>query len=255
MKTVVGRPAAASGHRAAAPDEQGYMHDFGKIVYLELQKTGSSFVCQFMKAACVHPELRHQKHMHIDAEYRPDAVYFITVRRPPMLYSSLYRFGLDKRGGLYASLAKAGRLSVYQSFESFADYLLDPANGPFLHPFYSREIASEIGFVSFRYLLLNLQFPISKIQLCAQQKMPVSPLMEQSIISHVLKNESLNSDLLRLSTELLPEHFDAEKARAFLDQAPRANQSTTAADVLPLESPDIIRAIEARETLVMAHYA
>lgn len=230
------------------------MHDFGKIVYLELQKTGSSFVCEFLKSACIHDERRHQKHMHVESDYRSDAIYFTSVRQPVMLYSSLYRFGLDKQGGIYKNLARANQLAVYASFHSFCELLLEPKNGPLLHPFYRPEIASEIGLASFRYLLLNLHSPLPKLDLCTQMKRPVSELMQDSIVSYVLKNESLNADLLRLSVELLPEHFDPRKAREFLDRATRNNQSSTPPESISTDSQALNSAIEARESLIMAHY-
>jgi hypothetical protein len=170
-----------------------------------------------------------------------------------MLYSSLYRFGLDGRGGIFKNIAKANQLSVYASFESFSEFLLDPRNGPVLHPCYSQEIASEIGLASFRYLLLNLRSPFNKLRLCAEQKRPVSDLMRYSIISYVLKNESLNDELLKLSTELLPEHFNPDRAREFLINASRRNQSTTSAEQVLVNSA-IQRAIDAKESLLMAHY-
>lgn len=230
------------------------MHDFGKIVYLDLQKTGSNFVSQFLRAACIHPERGLQKHSWVDADYREDSIYFITVRQPVMLYSSLYRFGLDQRGGVYVNLRVAGMLSVYSSFETFTDFLLDPANAVFLHPHYDRRIAEEMGFMSFRFLLLNLQAPVGRIGRCVEQGQPLSSLMQQSIINHVLKNESLNFDLLRLSTETLPEHFDRDRARAFLAAAPRANPSKMAADALRIESRELLDRVAAREQLLMTCY-
>ncbi|MFO1131852.1 MAG: hypothetical protein U1E16_07575 [Hyphomicrobiales bacterium] len=230
------------------------MHDFGKIVYLDLQKTGSSFVSQFLRAACVHPERRLKKHVWIEDDYREDSIYFITVREPLMLYSSLYRFGLDQRGGIFNRLRDAGHLSVYDSFQSFTAFLLDPANASLLHPRYVRPVADEMGFMSFRFLLLNLQCPVAKIRRSVDEGQPVSRLMSQSIVSHVLKNETLNDDLLRLATKLLPQHFDAGKAEAFLATAPRVNQSKTASEALRPETSKLREAVAARESLIMVHY-
>lgn len=230
------------------------MHDFGKIVYLDLQKTGSSFVSQFLRAACIHPERRLQKHAWIEDDFSSDAVYFITVRHPLMLYSSLYRFGLDRRGGIHNRLVEANRASVYSSFESFTAFMLDPGNAAILHPRYDGKVAQEMGFMSFRYLLLNLQFPLVKISECLTKGHALSSLMGESIISHVLKNENLNGELLRLSAELLPEHFDAARAQEFLARAPRANESKTASAALQLDSRELTDAVAAREALLMAFY-
>ena len=85
------------------------MHDFGDIVYLDLQKTGSTFVSEFLRFACVCPERKFQKHGWITDDLRSSATYFITVRHPHALYSALYRYGLDRKGAIYNRLHRAGR--------------------------------------------------------------------------------------------------------------------------------------------------
>ena len=230
------------------------MHDFGRIVYLDFQKTGSSFVSQFLRAACVHPEIKLQKHLWIRQDFRPEAVYFTTVREPLMLYSSLYRFGLERRGGVFKSIEQAGLISVYDSFESFVAFMLDEANAAILHSHYTPRVASELGFLSFRHLLLSLQFPLEKIKVAIESNESLAALMRQSIVSHVLKNEYLNAELLKLSTEVLPEHFDGAKAREFLDRSPRVNQSKLMPEVVDLQSRELSTAIEAKEALLLGYY-
>lgn len=232
-----------------------WMHDFGKIVYLDFQKTGSSFVSSFLRAACLHPETKLQKHVWIGDDYRADAIYFTTVRSPVMLYSSLFRFGLDRRGGIFRSIKSAGHLSVYESFETFCEFLLDEDNAEILHPFYSRAIAGEIGLMSFRHLLLSLQYPVRKISEASEQNMPLRDLLQQSIVSHVLRNESLNEELLKLSSETLPEHFDQRKAAAFLSESPRVNASSQVPESVSLGSDSLRREIEAKEALLLAYYS
>jgi hypothetical protein len=230
------------------------MHDFGDIVYLDLQKTGSTFVSEFLRFACVCPEQKFQKHGWITEDLKSSATYFITVRHPHALYSSLYRYGLDRKGGIYSRLQSAGRLSAYESLESFVRYLLDPDNSLTLHPQYSKYVASEIGFMSFRYLLLSLQNPLKKVVTCVAKGGRVSELMNESIIDLVLRNEVLNVDLSRLSTELLPQYFDPARAGEFLSRAPRINQSTTESAGLTLRSDELLRTIAAKEELLMQHY-
>jgi len=230
------------------------MHDFGKIVYLDFQKTGSSFVSQFLRAACLHPERKLQKHAWITHDFRPETVYFTTVRHPLMLYSSLYRFGLDQRGGVFKAIERARLTSVYDSFESFIEFLLDNRNSEILHSHYTSAVASQLGFLSFRHLLLNLQFPLERITAAVKSNEPVAALMRQSIISHVLKNENLNAELLRLSAEVLPEHFDSARACEFLERSPRVNQSKLSAEVVQLQSRELGAAIVAKEALLLDYY-
>ena len=74
------------------------MHDFGKIVYLEMQKTGSTFVNSFLRECCLLEEISYKKHGVVRDDYASDKFYFITIRHPYDLYSSLYRYGLDGQG-------------------------------------------------------------------------------------------------------------------------------------------------------------
>jgi hypothetical protein len=230
------------------------MHDFGDIVYLDLQKTGSTFVSEFLRFACVCPERKFQKHGWITDDLRSSATYFITVRHPHALYSSLYRYGLDRKGAIYNRLHRAGQLYAYESLESFAQFLLDPDNSLTLHPQYSKYVASEIGFMSYRYLLLSLQNPLKKVVACVAEGGRVSELMKESIVDLFLKNEALNLDLSRLSTELLPQYFDPGRAGEFLNRAPRINQSTTESAGLTLRSGELLKIIASKEALLMQHY-
>lgn len=230
------------------------MHDFGDLVYLDLQKTGSTFVSRFLRYTCALPEVKYQQHRWITDDYRRDATYFITIRHPLEIYSSLYRYGLDQKGGIFLRLEKAGHLEAYASFETFIHFMLDPSNAEILHPLYSKELAIQIGFMSFRYLVLNLQYPFNKVSSCLKRGRPVADLISQSIVNHILKNETLNAELLKLSTEVLPQHFNAEKVEAFLSAAPRLNRSSIASDALQIESRELLDKIAGQERLILDHY-
>ena len=236
---------------------QGFipMHDFGRIVYMDMQKTGSTFVSEFLRFSCKLPERNFQKHAPIGDDYRPDAWYFITVRHPMTLYSSLYRYGLDRKGGIFKRLQAANLLSVYASFERFVDFLLNPRNALFLDNAYSSEIASTVGFMSYRYLLLNLQKPRHQIARAVQLKHSVPDLIRHSFVKRVFKNETLNHDLLSLSTEMFPDIFDQRRARDFLLRSTPINQSKLPASLLDLKSTTMRNALEEKERILMLHYA
>lgn len=58
----------------------------------------------------------------------------------------------------------------------------------------------------------------------------------------------------RLSPSAMVTYSLAAEGRMAQRQPRGASQAAQAADLLPLKSPDLVRAIEAKETLVMAHY-
>ena len=93
------------GKTASKPSAQ--MIDFGKIVYLDVQKTGSSFVARFLGECTTLPE--RSRHRHAPAKaLRPDAFYFTTVRAPLSQYISLFQYGLQGRGGMVERFREAG---------------------------------------------------------------------------------------------------------------------------------------------------
>ena len=67
-----------------------------------------------------------QKHGVVRDDYASEMFYFITIRHPYDLYSSLYRYGLDGRGGVYKGLKELGKSTVYASFDSFIEFVADP---------------------------------------------------------------------------------------------------------------------------------
>jgi hypothetical protein len=142
------------------------MHDFGKIVYLDMHKTGSSYVSQFLNNCCVLDQLKFSKHDWIRDDYRSDCFYFITVRHPQELWLSLYRYGLDCKGDVFNRLKQLNMLHQYQSFDIFLKFCLDENNASLLGYDYNSEISNHIGFMSFRFLKLSLQFPMNKINHC-----------------------------------------------------------------------------------------
>lgn len=231
------------------------MHDFGSLVYLDLHKTGSSFVSAFLRHAAILPEVKFIKHEWIREDYRAEATYFITVRQPLSLYSSLYRYGLDGRGEVRSRLESHGALGAYASFDHFVDFALEPRNAPLLGYGYDDDIARETGFMSFRYMKLSLVFPMRRIRAQMAVGRPLAELRQDFITSHILKNETLNADLARLSLELLPQYFDAAKARAFLARPQRLNESATAAQEVRLTSTALRGELARREELLQSLYA
>ena len=128
------------------------MHDFGKIVYLDLHKTGSTYISAFLTACCLLTENKFSKHDWIRADYDSNNFYFISIRHPLSLYSSLYRYGLDGKGDVYNRLRKSNNLSTYSSFNSFVEFLIDERNADLLGYGYNQIYAKHIGFMSFRFL-------------------------------------------------------------------------------------------------------
>ena len=227
------------------------MHDFGKITYLDLHKTGSFFVSDFLQNCCRLRELKFVKHGWIEDDFRLDCAYFITIRNPLDLYSSLYRYGLDSRGQVFVRMQKRGLLGHYQSFDTFVRFLLDAENADILGFGYRGEIACEMGFMSFRFLRLSLQYPDRKIEQQLQRGRKLSALESEFITSHELRTETLAQDLKHFALETYPHFFHRDAVEPFLATASPINKSSISHDRLPGLSAETLANLNLKESLLI----
>jgi len=230
------------------------MHDFGKITYLDLHKTGSTFISAFLESCCTLPQIKFEKHDWIREDYEPDCFYFISIRNPHDMWSSLYRYGLDKKGSVYHQLNKTAKLSQYESFNKFVDFCLDEDNADLLGYGYNREISKHIGFMSYRFLKLSLQFPMEKIMQCISMDLSLSTLEKKFITKLEIKNEKLNQEITRLSLELFPQYFDGAKVQIFMKNNLRINDSKTVLSELDVLKGDTLKFMHRKEWLLQSRY-
>ena len=230
------------------------MHDFGKIAYLDVHKTGSSYVSKFLNSCCTLETLRFSKHDWVRDDWRSDCFYFITLRNPYDMYSSLYRFGLDKKGGVFSRIKKFGMLDCYESFEKFVNFCLEEQNANILGYSYTREISKHIGFMSFRFMKLSLQFPMKQINECIRKGHSLDTLEPKFITKLEIKNEKLRSELMRLSLDLFPEYFDVIKVHDFMNTNLRVNESQITKDKVDDLSEETLARMSDQEWLLMSRY-
>jgi hypothetical protein len=230
------------------------VHDFGKVAYLDLHKTGSSYISEFLNSCCKLEQLSFVKHDWVRDNFRDDCFYFISIRNPLQIYSSLYRFGLEKKGDVYGRLKNANMLSTYKTFDTFVGFCLQNKNADFLGFGYSAEISKSIGFISFRFLKLSLQFPMRKIHNCLSEGRHLKTLQEDFITRLEIKNETLKEDLRKLSLDLLPEYFDKERVESFLGQDLLINTSTISANDIGYLSNETLINMHHKEWLLNSRY-
>jgi len=236
------------------------MHDFGKLVYLDLHKTGSTFVSQFLNETCALPVVKELKHGRIyRPDYRKSAFYFITVRHPISQYSSLFRYGLDRRGGLYERLAKLGKADLYRSgavsFNQWLRFVLNFANAGLLEEGFERiPEAFNLGLLSYRYLMLSLARPERTILKKPRGISLLQYSREKSIVSYVIRNESLNEGLLELAKKIKPQYFDQGKVEEFFRRQRKANVSTVKAEEIEEIDEDVRGLIEEKERILLEFY-
>ena len=159
-------------------------------------------------------------------------------------------------GGVYKGLKEHGKSTVYASFDSFIEFVADPKNAVHLDARYNEKIAKQLGFMSFRFMRLSLQFPEKLMTEKLSSGESLLELEGKFITNLEMKNEKLNDELLRLSTELFPDIFDREKVAKFIDSTPRINASNTLNDdKLCDDREKFLAHLETKETLLLSRYS
>lgn len=233
------------------------MDDFGFVVFMDVQKTGSTFISQVLKDVLGSDASRGLvKHGRV-RKRREDTLYFASVRHPFETWHSLFRYGCDRKGSLARRLRQQGLGHLYEpSGEGFArwlDFVLDEANAPLLKEGYDKVRADLFGFQTFRFLVLSLANPVQRLA-GVQTVEELDALYEgQAITSFVVRNEHMSEDLMRLFREHLADQVDLDKAAAVLDSAPRINVSKTDRLAASL-APPVLERMRRKEDFLLRRF-
>ena len=133
-------------------------------MYLDVQKTGSSFICSFLKNFSSEPKIRSEQHAGMPEDCDKSKFYFISVRDPLDQYLSLYSFGCQTDGQLYQRLQKKGYDDFYDGtwsgFRSWLEFILEPEHAQLLGGGYggkrSSKVSELLGYQSWRVLSYGL---------------------------------------------------------------------------------------------------
>ena len=227
-----------------------------KLVFLELQKTGSTHIKQLLKKTV--GGVNDGKHNQASPELRESGKAFIgSIREPWGWYMSLFSYGCQKKGGVFLrttnparwkQLRKAGTLNGDDSFAEYSPKFMreqiyaDPDNaenfrkwlklvlteGPHRalveDGFAESPISAIGGLMTFRYFLLfvdgGVQVPDSVNTLKKLQAHEKKNLF----VKHIIRNERLAEDLIK-AVEDSGETLTPDQQSQIRD-APRTNTST-----------------------------
>ena len=210
------------------------VREYNTFVYLDVKKTGSSFIAEFLRRFSKEKQIRYRGHAGMPADADRSKFYFISVRNPLDQYISLYSFGCDARGQLAQRLRKYSKDDLYdrtwRGFESWLDFVLDPENALVLEPGYNRlasaRVSEILGFQSYRVLALSLP-GAKKLLMGCESTTALDAVYEQHKLPEwTIKTESLRSDLKKLVLLKLPDRFrDLHKAASFIETEKPINAS------------------------------
>lgn len=212
------------------------MQDFGAFCYMDVEKTGSSFITHILKHVSTQKLLMSSQHgtiksvgnanawsriffslcpiklknssilfsryKNLGGVFRDDCFYFNSVRNPFNYYASLYNFGCDGNGGIADILNRNGFGYLYDntegSFLRWVEFILDPRNAHFIDHSYKKTCSDHVGFLTYRFLRLSMVDPFHK--LCrVKNKSEVQCIFDRhSICDYTVRNEFLDADLAYL---------------------------------------------------------
>jgi Sulfotransferase family len=210
------------------------MHEFETFVFLDVQKTGSTFVSHLLTEFCTEEVMKYKKHKRVEERYDPKKFYFITVRNPLDQYISLYSHGCAGMGGLSRRLRKRGHGDLYDStwsgFRKWLKFVLKPEVSDMLDDEYgddaNQHVRDLIGFQTYRYLELALRTPIETLAACKTQDDVRAAHKETNIANFVVHHETFADDLVELFTTKLRHAIrDIDGAIKHIREAPKLNTS------------------------------
>ena len=253
------------------------MDDFGEFCYLDVQKTGSTFITKLL-IECSHSPLLHSgKHSPIidwsvaralklirngnmrglikrASFYREGTFYFNSVRNPYAYYASLYNYGCDGRGAFYNTLKREGLDYLYDGTEDgffrWIEFIMDASNARHLDKNYERSCATAVGFLTYRFLRLSVSNPYATLSTIDTPGDAFKVYAAKNICTFTIKNEQMKSDVLSLIKIHLSAYVDRDKAAKILD-SPKVNVSKSGvANALMLENSEVGPIVRERDALI-----
>jgi hypothetical protein len=210
------------------------MQEYESFVYLDVQKTGSTFICSLLYEFSREKRLRAEKHAPLGADYDPKKFHFISVRDPADSYLSLYSFGCGSMGKVRAVFKRLGHDRFYDGteagFTAWLKFVLKPANAGALRDGFHRtaggRIAELIGPQSYRYLRLAVPNSRALLEDCASVEDIRALHQTRKAVDFVVRHERFAEDLTALVQGPLRHAIaDVDKALEFINAERRINAS------------------------------
>lgn len=176
------------------------MQAYESFAYLDVEKTGSSFITGLLDEHV--DERQNRSSMHGTLEWFPPEgrVHVISVRDPVGAYTSLYAFGCMGKGAMYGSIRRSGNGALYtgrpEGFSRWLEFVLDPGNAHRLNPRAYRWSGAHrcAGIMSFRVARLAVPNPVLKFLGARTPDEFVATYDRYSVIDEVIRMEHLRED-------------------------------------------------------------
>jgi hypothetical protein len=220
------------------------VYESKSFVYLDLQKTGTNFIVDFLRRFSNEGDGRRKKHRAIKGRpklyaagkggERPRKLHFISVRDPLDQYLSLYSFGCGGEGAIFQKLERKGLAKLYErsaaGFQNWLAFVLDPNSAEVMGVRYATasdgRLPALVGFQSYRFLNLAFHEPAEVFASCMTKQDLAEAYRTRSIVSVVIRHSHFIDDLQSLVQNHLQDAIsDLDAALSFLREAPVLNRS------------------------------
>lgn len=239
------------------------MHQFDTLTYLDVHKTGSSFVSQFLSKHMDERDHGLRKHAPV-ATRQAGMFYVISVRDPLQQYISLFRYGAGGNGSLRAYIDAQGQGALYDTMphgpvaalERWLDFILRPRHADVLGEHYGLSCPGLIGFQTFRFMMLALPDALALLA-TAESRPDVRHLYRtHGLPDAVIRTEHLRADLDRLIDGPLASRLrDVAAARRDLHDRAPVNVSRKAPELREATISDELAArVRGREWFVYQQF-
>lgn len=239
------------------------MIEFSKIVYLDLQKTGTTSISGLLRDVVNEPEVRHGVHGLPVKGHDRTKFHFISIRNPLGMYISLFNHGAAGLGGLRKSFERKGLSDLYDpsvdGFLKWLDFILEEDNARHLFKKYSTvNVHTILGPLSYRFLMLSIVDAIAEIKKRALTRESLWTMFEaERLYQTYVRTESLVPDLFKLWPALIElgrvrRRFRSIKdLEAFQALVPKRNVSKKVPGLTSSAVPDELKSrVRDREWLI-----
>ena len=233
------------------------MFESEKLVYLDVQRTGSDFVVAFLQRFLASSNGCVYRSRKLISERKEGALHIISCRHPLGQYLSLYSFGCDGQGAFYKRMHHAGLASLYDGstggFAGWLELILAPEHSErlALGRFNNHPLQELFGFQTFRFLRLALPGYVKASKQIKTESDVREHLLNFGMMDVVLRQETLNEDLCKLVSGEHAHLFEnRDGVPHYLAETPRTNTSTKRTIDLQALTPEILSALRAREWLL-----
>lgn len=188
----------------------GVVFAHGPVTYMDVQKTGSTFVCTVLDRVLREPASVAVKHGRMERDKAPGEIAVISTREPLDAWLSLYNYGCTGVGRLRRRLERQGRAMLYdgtpEGFDAWVRVVGDPAHPAIAGEGYAAAAHLGMGFQNFRELVMSFAWPLQVFGACESLDDVVRYYRDRRAVDHRIRFASLREDLAALLEGPLAEH-------------------------------------------------